>query len=133
MQGTPYNLLLDEQFTLRQDTDTATPRTTIPIYLIHNGNTPFCSNTACFCQCGKRAAAMLYQEIAAGRLQLAQLIQEIPQDCQLYGHSWQVTEHPNVKECSLCHIRGYCPGCTPVTPANGRPFYCTYHTRMREV
>ena len=48
--------------------------------------------------------------------------------CQFYGHSWEITEHPDVKECSLCHIRGYCPGCTPVAPQNAQPFFCTAHT-----
>jgi hypothetical protein len=49
--------------------------------------------------------------------------------CQTYGHSWEVTEHPDVKECKLCHIRGFCPACTPIPPPNAHPFYCTRHTR----
>jgi len=117
----------NEPFTIQQETDTATPRTAIPIYLMHGGRTPFCQNRACFCQRGKRAGARLYQEIATGKLQVAQFIAGIPEDCFLYGHDWHVTEHPDVKECSACGVRGYCPGCTPTQPAGAKPFYCTYH------
>ena len=122
------SLPYDEPFTIRQETDTAPPRTQIPIYLIHPGKTPFCSNPHCFCQRGKRAGALLYQDIEAGKLQVAQLIQGIPEECYSYGHSWQETENPDVKECQLCGMRGYCPGCTPQAPAGATAFYCTSHT-----
>ena len=122
--GTPP---FDELFTVQQDTDTATPRQQVPIYLIHGGSKPFCSTPSCFCQRGKRAGAVLYQDIAAGTLRLAQYQTGTPQDCAVYGHDWQVTEHPDVKECLLCHVRGYCLRCTPVAPTGAQPFACTFH------
>ncbi len=149
MQGTPYNLLQDEQFTLRQDADTAHPQPQIPIYLMHSGDAPFCNNHQCFCQCGKRAGAILYADVATGKLLLAQyslgdqstitdqatvytmytlLDETTPPDCQFYGHTWELTESLDVKECSICHIRGFCPVCTPQPPAGAQPFYCTSHT-----
>ena len=130
-QGTLGNPPFDELFNIKQDTDTATPRQRVPIYLIHSGRKPFCSNRACFCQRSKRAGAMLYQNIAAGKLRLAQYQTGTPEDCSVFGHDWQVTEHPDVKECLLCHVRGYCPGCTPVPPANALPFTCTYHAERK--
>ena len=136
-------LHLDEErpLHLRQETDTAHPQLLIPIYYIHDGDTPFCQNAHCFCQRGKRAGATMYRQIAAGRLQLVQLVDAptqtlvsllptAPADCHLFGHAWDLTEHPGVKECALCHVRGYCPGCTPVAPAGAQPFRCTYHTRQ---
>jgi hypothetical protein len=50
MQGIPENLLLDgyPPFLL-QETDTATPRTPIPVYYIHTPTHPFCGNTLCAC------------------------------------------------------------------------------------
>ena len=121
----------DEPFTIQQDTDTAIPHHAIPIYLMHSGRVPFCANTSCFCQRGKRAGAMFYQEIAAGQLQVAQFISGIPADCFLYGHEWQETEHPDVKVCSLCHVRGYCPLCSPVAPVGAQPFSCTFHSERK--
>ena len=139
-------LHLDENrpLSLRQETDTAHPQLLIPIFYIHDGDTPFCNNAHCFCQRGKRAGAMMYQQIAEGKLQLVQLVHAptqtpvrllptAPEDCQLFGHAWDVTEHQDVKECSLCHVRGYCPGCTPVAPAGAQPFLCTAHTQQRQV
>lgn len=50
MQGIPESLLLDgyPPFLL-QETDTATPRTPIPIHYIHTLTHPFCGNTLCAC------------------------------------------------------------------------------------
>ena len=118
---------LDEPFAVRQDTDTASPRGQIPIYLMHSGPQPFCNNRHCFCQRGKRAGALLFPDIAAGKLQVVQFITGTPEDCYTYGHSWELTEHPDIKECSVCSVRGYCPGCTPIAPAGAQPFACTTH------
>ncbi len=150
MQTVPYHLFAREcPAYVQQDTDTATPRQPIPIYYIHEGDAPFCANTSCFCQRAKQAGALMYQEIAAGKLLLAQvktgeqttttaqhtvhhvhvpLDEHIPEMCQLFGHSWTLTEHQDVKECLLCGVRGFCPGCTLQTPAGAQPFYCTSHT-----
>ena len=123
----PASIPYDEPFTIKQETDTAIPCQPIPIYLMHSGQVPFCANPSCFCQRGKRAGARLYQDIAAGQLHVAQYIGGIPADCSLYGHDWQQTERPDVKECGLCHVRGYCPHCSPVAPAGAQPFACTFH------
>ncbi len=138
MQGIPDNLLLDDPpLTVRQDTDTATPRTPIPIYLMHGGSIPFCENPRCFCQRGKHAATLLYEQIATGKLWLAQLaasvsvavdlLSDVPESCQLFGRSWEHCELPGAKECRLCRIRGYCPHCVAMPPPNAQPFTCTRH------
>jgi hypothetical protein len=57
---------------------------------------------------------------------------DLPVSCQLYGHSWELTGTPFVKECALCGIRGYCQGCTPIAPQGTHPFSCTAHTRASE-
>jgi hypothetical protein len=141
MQGIPDNLFLDDpQLTVRQDTDTATPRTPISIYLMHGGSIPFCENSRCFCQRGKRAVTFLYEQIATGKLRLAQLtasvaidlLPDVPESCQLYGHSWERSELPGAKKCTLCGIRGYCPHCVVIPPPNAQPFTCTRHAE-REV
>ena len=123
----PVILPYDEPFTIQQETDTAIPRQPIPIYLMHSGRVPFCANPSCFCQRGKRAGARVYRDLAAGRLRIVQFIGDLPTDCYFYGHDWQQTEHPDVKECCLCHVRGYCPLCSPVAPAGAQPFACTFH------
>lgn len=146
-QATQQNLPTnDNQLVMSDTTD---PQTTVPIFYIHAGDAPFCSNLRCFCQRGKRAGATLYSDIAAGKLLLAQvktggtitqpvvqsastLLDEDTPDCQYYGHSWELTELPNVKECVICHVRGFCPGCTPQPPRGTRPFYCTCHAGRGE-
>lgn len=163
MQG--FSLLLEAGCPayLRQETDTAHPRTLLPIYYIHTLSSPFCGNPLCACHQGIRDVIRLFGIITEGTLLLADavaltderseaamsnaagidqptrtvlqvdLIPGVPEDCQLYGHTWQQSEHPGVKECVLCHIRGYCPGCTPVSPAGAQPFPCTRHTPRSEV
>ena len=158
MQGFPYHHLLDEYPPfLPHETDTATPHTPIPIYYIHTLIQPFCSNSFCICQRREKSMVRLLRGLIEGMLLLleaaalttlgkattnkitsttqqtrtvvhADLIPGIPEDCQLYGHTWQITEKPDVKACELCHIRGYCPECTPHTPDNAQPFFCTRHT-----
>ncbi len=54
-----------------------------------------------------------------------------PLDCLTYGHSWHTIGLANEKQCSVCGIKGYCPGCTPIPPANARPFFCTRHSHDR--
>jgi hypothetical protein len=41
--------------------------------------------------------------------------------CRYYGHTWE-------KQCTVCGIKGYCPGCTSHPPQGAQPFYCTKHT-----
>jgi hypothetical protein len=162
MQATPFNnLLLDDQHAyLRQDTDTAHPRTPIPIYYIHDLRSPFCTNPLCFCQRGKNAATKLSRDIAEGGVLLAQLaavaregedamsqttgtdqptrteihvalVPGVPEQCQLLGHAWQRTTLEGVKVCALCRLWGYCPACTPVAPHHARPFTCTLHAQRQ--
>ena len=57
---------------------------------------------------------------------------DLPVSCQLYGHSWEQSGTPDVKVCTLCGIRGYCPGCTPFAPQGAHPFSCTAHSRQSE-
>jgi len=149
----------DHPVLLQQDTDTATPRSQIPIYYLHSLTRPFCSNPVCSCQRTKKEAAQLLGFIIEGVLTIEQaahlidgkqgdesqdsagtnqpaiydlngipLIENVPVLCQVYGHSWERTDQPGVKECKLCGIRGYCPGCTLLQPANAQPFFCTRHT-----
>ena len=51
-----------------------------------------------------------------------------PDDCLYFGHTWQVIGMQGEKQCSVCHIRGYCPGCSPTPPVGAQPFFCTRHT-----
>jgi len=51
-----------------------------------------------------------------------------PTDCLIYGHTWQQAGMSGEKKCSICHIKGYCPGCTPHPPEGAKPFFCTKHT-----
>ena len=59
------------------------------------------------------------------------LVTGIPEQCQLYGHTWQQTTKPGVKVCALCRLWGYCPTCTPVAPVNAQPFTCSAHSRRQ--
>ncbi len=163
MQGFPYHLLLDGYPPFLQDeTDTATPHTPIPIYYIHTLTHPFCSNSLCACQRREKDMTELLWGLVAGTLLLHEAaaltetgkaamcettstprtapdrhtvvpVEDLPELCHLYGHSWEETENPAVKACSLCRIRGYCPGCTPQAPDNAQPFCCTAHTTQRSV
>jgi hypothetical protein len=55
------------------------------------------------------------------------------EECQDYGHSWQAVGRAGAKYCTVCCILGYCPGCTPISPAKvAQPFYCTKHTPMQQ-
>ncbi len=58
---------------------------------------------------------------------------DVPVSCQFYSHSWEETQQSGVKQCYLCGVHGYCPGCTPIAPANAQPFTCTRHARQQEV
>ncbi len=157
MQKRPWNRFPDDPLCyVRQTTDTAHPQTVIPIYYIHSVSVPFCHNPLCACQRGRRAVTQLNKGITEGEIILQPssvftdeedarntgpkktivtvvLIDGIPEECQLYGHSWKGTGNPDVKACSLCGTRGYCPGCVPVKPQGAQPFYCSAHARTREV
>jgi hypothetical protein len=162
MQGFPLLLEEDRPAYLRQETDTAHPRTPISIFYIHDLRTPCYTHPLCLCQRRRQDAARFFGEIAQGSVLLldaaalvderreaamsnttrtpqqtrtviyVDLIPDVPEECQLYGHNWQQTEHRDAKECVLCHIRGYCPGCSPIAPAGAQPFTCTSHARQRE-
>lgn len=161
MQDIPENLLLEEYpANVSQDTDTAHPRTPIPIYYIHSLRSLFCDHPSCACHRNVRDVTKLLGDITEGTLLLqnvASLIEErregtmshttgteqptvhrvhipldegIPELCQLYGHTFEATEHPGVKVCHLCGIKGYCSACTPIGPQGAHVFYCTMHTRL---
>ncbi len=152
MQGIPGNLdgyLLS----VRQETDTATPRTPIPIYHIHTHGKVFCQNPLCACHRHEAVLGAIDEQAftleaaapllaAAGKEAISSavgtamptrtvihvdLIPGVPEDCQLYGHSWEYSSDPGAKECTLCGIRGYCPYCVVTPPPNAQPFTCTRH------
>lgn len=147
-QGTQL-LLQDHPTHLRQEDSTAHPQPLIPIYYIHDFPKPFCTNPACFCQRSKQDAIKLFRGIdqesfflleAASLLETGStttiprrtrihvdLIPGVPEDCQLYGHTWGITENRDVYECGVCHLFGYCPMCTPIAPNNAQPFTCSVH------
>ena len=50
------------------------------------------------------------------------------QDCLLYGRSFTPAGMNGEKVCTVCSVKGYCPGCIPIVPSNAQPFYCTRHT-----
>jgi hypothetical protein len=51
-----------------------------------------------------------------------------PLRCTYYGHTWQRIGLSNEKQCTVCSIKGYCPGCTPDAPTDAQPISCTRHT-----
>jgi hypothetical protein len=137
---------------LAQESDTAHPHPHIPILYIHSLRHPFCQNPVCPCQRQRQEAARFIGLVAEGKFLFADatllldervtlsdttaprhtrihvdLVPGLPEECQLYGHSWELTEHPDVHECSVCHLRGYCPGCSPLAPAGAQPFSCSSH------
>lgn len=150
MQGrrTDNSYLSEPQLFLREDTDTATPRTPIPIYFIHTLSAPFCQNTQCLCHGNILTVTRLLGEAVEGMLFLdnvealtkpvqpvravyIELVGSIPEDCQLYGHSWEYGNFPGEKVCSLCGIHGYCPRCIAPSPPNALPFLCTHHSKRQ--
>ncbi len=54
------------------------------------------------------------------------------QDCKYFGHTWQSIGLSGEKQCSVCHIKGYCPGCTQNPPVSAQPYYCSQHTPLTE-
>jgi hypothetical protein len=149
-----HSLLDEYPDFLPQETETAHPRSPIPIFYIHSLRKPYCHNPLCPCQRQRHEAMRLMGYVADGQLLLADaavlveervvvrnsttttpqitsvhidLVPGIPEECQLYGHTWQITEHVDVHECTLCHVRGYCPGCSPLAPAGAQPFTCSAH------
>lgn len=150
----PYLLSVDSPAFLPQETETATPRTPIPIFSIHSLKHPYCKKPSCPCQRHRHEALRLMGSVADGQLLLADaallieeratvrsstittsqitsvhidLVADVPEECQLFGHTWQITENRDVYECSLCHVRGYCPQCTPIAPDGAHPFTCSEH------
>ena len=56
-----------------------------------------------------------------------------PVHCACYGHTWEYFGIIGLKRCTVCHIKGYCPGCIPTPPlVTAQPFYCTKHTPTTE-
>jgi hypothetical protein len=161
MRDLPESLRLDEYPAyLLQDTDTAHPRTPIPIYYIHSLGSPFCAHPSCTCRRNVRDVTRLLGNITKGTLLLQNvaplleerreeamrhttgteqptvhrvditLVEGVPLLCQLYGHTFEATERPGVKVCHLCGVKGYCSGCTPRAPQGAQVFNCTAHTRL---
>jgi hypothetical protein len=58
-----------------------------------------------------------------------EIVSYTPVHCEFYGHTWEYFGITGLKRCTVCQIKGYCPGCTPNPPAkDAQPFYCTKHT-----
>lgn len=57
-----------EHLTLRTETDTATPRPVIPIFLIHSIDAPFCNLPGCWCHPDKANLAPFLAAIQNGEL-----------------------------------------------------------------
>ena len=53
-----------------QDTDTAHPRTLIPIYYIHSLSSPFCDHRSCICHRNIQGVTRLLENITEGILLL---------------------------------------------------------------
>ena len=62
----------------------------------------------------------------------AHSIQSNPLQCHYYGHTWEVIGMSWEKQCTVCGIKGYCPGCTSHPPQGAQPFYCTKHTHQQQ-
>ena len=82
MQGsTPFHYQLTDMPALpAQVTDTASPRTPIPVYYIHSLKAPFCSNPLCRCHWQQREVMRLLGNIVEGNLTLkeaARLLDEV--------------------------------------------------------
>src|SRR5258707_15630905 len=58
----------DHPVLMLQHTDTATPRSQIPIYYLHSLTRPFCANPVCICQRTRKEAAQLLGFIIEGVL-----------------------------------------------------------------
>lgn len=63
-----------EHFTLRTETDTATPRQRIPVYFIHTIQTPFCNRDDCWCQTNKATIARLFTAINNDKMTLHEAV-----------------------------------------------------------
>jgi hypothetical protein len=59
-------------------------------------------------------------------------IKSNPLQCRYYGHTWEVIGMSWEKQCTVCGITGYCPGCTSHPPQGAQPFYCTKHTPQQQ-
>ncbi len=71
MQGIPLHQLLSEYLpVLATETDTAHPRTPIPIYYFHTAEQPFCDNSLCECHRQQREVKKLLGLIDEGIMTL---------------------------------------------------------------
>jgi hypothetical protein len=52
--------------------------------------------------------------------------------CRFFGHTWQVIGMAGEKQCTVCGVKSYCPGCTASPPKNAQPLYCARHTPHNE-
>ena len=156
-----YLLSVDYPAFLPQEAETTTPRPPIPIFYIHSLKHPYCKKPSCPCQHHRHEALRLMGSVADGQVLLADaallmeeratvrssttridqprrtqihidLVPDVPEECQLFWHTWQITENRDVYECSLCHVRGYCPQCTPIAPDGAQPFTCSEHAGQTE-
>lgn len=54
------------------------------------------------------------------------------QDCYFFGHAFMPFGMNNEKICQVCHVKAYCPCCTPVKPSKTAvALFCTKHSQGR--
>ncbi len=59
-----------EPLTLAITTDTQTPQTVVPVFLIHSLQNPFCNNPRCVCQEQRKQKTSLLASIIRGEITL---------------------------------------------------------------
>lgn len=50
-----------------------------------------------------------------------------PRRCRYFGHTWQRIGFSDEKQCTICGLKSYCPGCTSRPPQGAYPHYCLAH------
>lgn len=61
-----------------------------------------------------------------------QTVKTSPPMCRFYGHTWQVVGMSYEKQCSVCGMKSYCPGCTAIGPKGAIILYCPKHNPQQE-
>lgn len=66
----PMQLLKKPLITIQTDTDTATPRSVVPVYFVHSLDEPFCSKPFCECHAHQEQVMMLLFAIDNAHIRL---------------------------------------------------------------
>src|SRR5260370_25651521 len=87
----------DHPVLLLQDTDTATPRSQIPIYYLHSLTRPFCANPVCSCQRTSKEPAQLLGFIIEGVLTIEEAAHLIDGNPGAMSQDSAGTNHPAIQ------------------------------------